>query len=729
MTASLTRVLTAIILLLAPSSLPAQQRRPAPRENKSKFSFLNTDLKKGGKVTLKYRTLESVKGEYSVLEGEAEIKYQDITIKADKITYMEKTQDTLLEGNVIIDQGPQRLSAEHAQYNLAAKTGILTKARGSFEPSVYFTAERVEKVSETTYKLTDAVMTSCDLADPAWSFRVGSAVVTVDDYARLRNVSFLADRLPLFWTPYIVWPTSRSRARGLLIPRVGSNDIFGKYIENSYFIPMGQSMDLTARADFYSEGAVRSGGIFRYVPSENVRGEFEGYYVNDPASTNEWRYNYTHTQEQFPGGFRAVVDIRDFSNLEFFKRFERDFDLRTISSIYSSAYLTKNRPTYSLNIRADRREHFLPSFTTDERSVVFEQLPIFQYSVYPQRVGGSPLYFSMESSAGQLRRKERAAAITSTEYFRGDIFPTLSLQLKTPAWFSVKPQLSLRETYYTSRVDPTTREIREESLSRRYGQAQVEFVGPSFSRIYNRGFRDFGKFKHVIEPRVRYLHTTEVEKQNEVISFDTVDTPFLPLVNDLVEYSMTHRLIGKPTKEGASTREVLSITLRQSMSLSEPFRTRGTEEDLFTPLTLNVRANPYQSVNFDGNATFGNISHQLDQLSLSTNLNAKERYLNFTWFATFLQPGRTTGKASQFRVSSGAPIWKNKLRADLHLNYDAERGEFLERRYATLYTASCFGVAMEMREFNELQPDGKIRLNRDYEVTIDLKNVGPLRIF
>jgi hypothetical protein len=165
------------------------------------------------------------------------------------------------------------------------------------------------------------------------------------------------------------------------------------------------------------------------------------------------------------------------------------------------------------------------------------------------------------------------------------------------------------------------------------------------------------------------------------------------------------------------------------MSLAEPFRTRGTQEDLFTPLLLNVRANPYQSVNFDGNATFGNISHQLDQLSLSTNLTAKERYLNFTWFATFLQPGRTTGKASQFRVSSGAPIWKNKLRADIHLNYDAERGEFLERRYSTLYTASCFGVAIETREFNELQPDGRIRLNRDYEVTIDLKNVGPLRIF
>src|SRR5688500_8629041 len=119
-------------------------------------------------------------------------------------------------------------------------------------------------------------------------------------------------------------------------------------------------MDLTLRGDFYSEGARRGGGIFRYVPSTEAEGEFEGYAVLDPERDKvEWKYEYTHTQEGLPGGFRAVIDVRDFSNLDFFKTFERDFEIRTLSSIYSSGYLTKNRPGYSLNIRADRRENLI----------------------------------------------------------------------------------------------------------------------------------------------------------------------------------------------------------------------------------------------------------------------------------------------------------------------------------------------------------------------------------
>ena len=707
-------------VLLVASTLLAQAPKPG-----SRFSFEPRPLTKGGTVKVKANSQELAQQGISVLTGDVLIEYQDVKIRADKVTFDDRTQDISAEGHVIVDQGPQRLSADTATYNLTTRAGVLHKARGSFEPSIYFSGEKIEKLDEDTYRLSNGVLTSCDISDPDWSFHVSSALVEVDGYARLRNVALFADRVPILWMPYLLWPTKRDRAQGFLIPRIGNNDVFGEYIENSYFIPLGQSMDFTLRGDFYSEGAVRAGGIFRYVPSTEAGGRFEGYLVQDPDRQKvEWKYQYAHTQEELPGGFRAVIDVRDFSNLDFFKTFERDFAIRTLSSIYSSGYLTKNRPGYSLNIRADRREHLTEAF---QRSVVFEQLPTFQYTIYPTRIASTPIYYNLESSAAQLRRKERLQSeATSSEWLRGDLFPTLSMQIKTPPWLSVKPQLSLRETYYTSSIEEDTRLIVDEPLSRFYGQGQVEFVGPSFSRIYNRSLGDFSRFKHVLEPRARYLYTSEVEKQRQVIQFDTVDSPFLPLVGQSIEYSLTNRVLAKQSAAGSSAREIMSITLRQTVSLEEPFRTTlAGGEEFFTPLSLSVRVNPYQSITFDSTASFGNESKRLDQLNMSANLLGKNRYLNFTWFATFLQPDQVGVDSSQFRIGLGSPIWRERLRGDIHINYDAQREEFLERRYALNFTASCFGIAVERREF--LSAGFGTDLTADHTITLDLKNVGPLR--
>src|SRR5205823_13555294 len=170
----------------------------------------------------------------------------------------------------------------------------------------------------------------------------------------------------------------------------------------------------------------------------------------------------------------------------------------------------------------------------------------------------------------------------------------------------------------------------DDKLTRQYAQGQVDVVGPSFSKIFNKEFGGFTRFKHVIEPRIRYIYTSNVADQERVIRFDTVDSPFLPIVRDSVEYSLTQRIIGREKGAGASSREVLSFSLRQSVSLSKPFTnttggnlpgtTTPVGENKFTPLLASLHVNPYQSLTFDGNATFGNVSHQLDQISISANL-------------------------------------------------------------------------------------------------------------
>jgi len=300
----------------------------------------------------------------------------------------------------------------------------------------------------------------------------------------------------------------------------------------------------------------------------------------------------------------------------------------------------------------------------------------------------------------------------------------------------------LRETYYSQSLDPDTannqgmpQETIDDPVNRHYAQGQVEMVGPSFSKVFNRHLGGFTKLKHLIEPRVRYIYTSSVSEQDRVIRFDTVDSPFLPIVRDSVEYSLTQRVIGKEEGPNVSPREIMSFSLRQTVSLSKPFTsaTSGSstfvgQDQKFTPLVASLHVNPYQSITLDASTTFGNVSHQLDQTSLSANLigtgkNA-DKYLAFTWFASFKQPGQTSGGSSQIRLNSGSSLLRDRIRGDIQVNYDAKTGKFLEQRYLLGGTASCYGLAVEYRQFLIYTPFEK----RDWNITfaVTLKNVGTI---
>lgn len=725
-----TRTGAALLLMiaLAVHSLDAQviEQGPSSRyyETKPDFSFDFPQIEEGGEVHIKAAQQTVLGRDSLILEGDVTLSYQDITLKADLITYNQLTKDATAEGNVILDQGSRRMSASRAFFNFATNSGTLFNATASLDPSVYITGEKIEKIDEITYRITEGVFTSCELGDPSWAFHLSEGIVRVEDYARLKNLSFRANGVPVIYLPYLVWPTKTERARGFLIPKPGFSNRFGSFLKTAYFIPYEEWADATIRTDLFSKGFVGVGVDARYVPSESIDGELDlyGVYDND-ADELEWKYSYKHTQEGLPGGFRGVIDVHDFSDLPFFQRFERDFDLNTISNIYSSAYLTKNTSSYSLNLRTDRREHFLG--VNDAQ--VFEQLPAVQFNLYPRRLVSSPFYFSLESSASRLRTT--SSLESDVEYFRTDLFPTVSMRVNTPAWLSIKPEVSLRQTNYSKSRDPLTFQISDEELSRFYGQAQVEMVGPSFSRIFQKEIGEFTRFKHVIEPRVRYLYTTDVEEQNQVIRFDTVDSPFLPLVDQSVEYSLVQRLLAKSADETSSAREILSFTIKQTASLSDPFSTRIDDqgdllENHLTPVSLSLRFNPYRSLRLDASTSVSSETGNIEGASVSAGYSGEESYINTTWFARFSNPDLPISDSSQIRIAVGRPIIRDRIRADVQFNYDIERDEILEQRYLVGYSSSCYNIAFEVRDFQEFRSFENVGRSRDYQLSISLKNVG-----
>src|SRR6185436_18414129 len=309
----------------------------------------------GGSASGSALDLEYKRDDYAVLTGKVRIHYQDVDLQADRAEIDLDTKIVTATGNVILDQGPRRLTGATAEFDLDTKTGTLSEATAQVSPDYYFTGDQIAKISDNEYTVTDGVFTSCSQKVPDWSFRLGTARVEVEAYAHIHNASMRAKKLPVFYTPYILWPVKRDRSSGFLIPNIGYSDRRGAEIGLAYYQTLGRSYDTTFYVDLFSENYLGIGNEFRYRPTEGTRGSLIAYTIRDPLANtfgqDEWRWKIegAHVTNDLPFGMRGVVNFQEFSDFNFFRDFERDFDRNSLRFLDSRAFVTGNWGPHLLN--------------------------------------------------------------------------------------------------------------------------------------------------------------------------------------------------------------------------------------------------------------------------------------------------------------------------------------------------------------------------------------------
>jgi LPS-assembly protein len=202
------------------------------------------------------------------------IEYQDMKLRARSIHGSLKEKTVVAEGDVTFEQGASRMQGLRLELDLVQKTGVLTDGRIDLEGGLHLKGATLAKVGPRSFTLQDGVVTSCEICegqDPAWRFRVRSARVTLEDFARLKGVTFLMGEVPLLWTPYLIWPALRDRASGFLIPGLGYNSNRGGYLGMSYYWAISRSWDATFSGDFYTKLYYGLGTEFRARPSDGTR--------------------------------------------------------------------------------------------------------------------------------------------------------------------------------------------------------------------------------------------------------------------------------------------------------------------------------------------------------------------------------------------------------------------------------------------------------------------------
>ncbi len=672
------------------------------------------ETRKEGAVTLHADRQEWVQGSMVRYEGNVEILYQDVKITCDVLELDTESMELVARGHVVLDQGPRRLVASEAQYNLRSKTGTFHDAKGAMAPTYYFTGAEVEKLDETHYRLKNATFTACEPEEgksPPWQFHVRKALLEEEGYGRFHGTAVEVKGVPIFYLPYILWPVKTERTSGLLVPSFGYSNLRGTYMGNALYLALARSYDTTIYLDTYSKGDVGFGSEWRWAPQENAFGEIDLYTIKNRLKGSwEWRVNGRHRQDDFHG-FRLLAEVHDVSDLDFFREFEHSFDRNTMRSLYSYVYLTRSSGMYSLNLRMDRRTTF---FTSGD--IVLNQLPEAELRVRPTRVGESSLYWSLLSSAN-IFNVDRGGDLKGT-YGRVDAFPQLSYSLPGPPWLTVTPSVGARGTYYTSQYSSDRRSLVGEGIDRSYAAAGVDIVGPSISRIFNRGLGPYTKFKHLIEPRFEYSYVSDVGDTSRIPLFDEVDST---LVTNRVRVTLANRLLARSAKS-LGAKELASLEVYQDYSFSDAL-SRSVTGDVTSqrgPLGAALRLTPVDGVYVDARASYSTLFSHLASTSLSASFSQGPQFLNLTWYQGYnAETGIRT--SSQVRTAVGIGGGERPLRLDLEVAYDVEQHKFQQQRVIGRYQGSCWGLTVEYRDLRfGAYP------SRDYRISVDFKGVGRL---
>jgi len=810
-------------LLLAPGIVTSQTLPPAAAPASSSETApamvppLPTAPASQTEEEVTIRAVEQEKdGSIYHLRGRVEINYRTYILYADQVTYNADTGDSELEGHVVLDGGPydEHVEASHGTYNVRTETGTFHSVIGTvglrLRTSRYvlttsnpfaFTGKIVEKHGPDHYLVRQGSVTTCELPRPKWQFNAKRISVDVDGSAKIYNSDFRLMGMPVFYFPFVTHPVQKQqRQSGLMIPSFGNSSTKGKIAGESAYWVFNRSMDATVGAEYFSKRGWFQRGEFRARPSDssylyfNYQGMLDRG-IGNPRQDQGGEDAHFIAERAF-GTFRGVANVDYLSSFVFRIAFTDVYTQAIDSEVRSQIFLSNTTNGFHFDALAERYQNFevcipvpgtntCPTLTQTELIRILHT-PSFFVSGEERQLGNTPLYWSFVSAAEGLQLREPAQGKglglrTGPLVGRFDLAPSLAMPVQLQGW-SFRPELTLRDTFYTEEFDPAlaaaTGRAADDVLNRKSLEASFEVRPPALSRVFDRPWLG-RRWKHVIEPRMRYDYVTGVNNFANILRFDATDV--LTNTNE-VEYSLVNRLYAKHVdpnakdcdQQGMSTltiggvpqaravpwempsnpdtrlcasgaREILSWEVGQKYFFDPTFGNAlvAGQRNVFTTtadftgiafLNSERRFAPIISRLRVETSPHTNTEWDLDYDLKAGRINASTALVNYhygpftvgggdTFLRVIDQSLGTTGTNDfhQLRVLVGyGQLNKRGFSAASSFGFDANHGALQYATAQTSYNWDCCGLSLEYRRFAL----GSVRNENQYRFSFTLANVG-----
>lgn len=594
-----TRIFLLILLLF---SEIAAQTPPAELPDVSSQVFTRLDVQRSlsaGEV-LVLATYKEMEGDWTHLQGAAELRAEGMILRADEIDYNRATGYTEARGNVYYENFERRekIWATRAEYFTREARGKFFDIRGETFPKIearpnlyrtenpfHFEAKWAER-EDGTYILHHGTLTNCVVPNSWWTLRGPEFRIVPGESARVKNGVLRIRGVPLFYAPLFYKSLKEGeRKSGFLTPNAGNSNRRGQMFGAGYYWAISRSYDAMYRAQYFTTRGLAHQVDFRGKPTHNSDFSFALYGVADkglpvnqtvavadpanPGSTITTTRTIRQKASGFnidamgrttlPQGFYARGELNYLSSFRFRQEFTESITEAIASEIQSIGFVAKDWSTFHLTTVFSRLQNFR---TSESDTIAFRKLPEVRLASRTRRLRRTmPFYVAFDSSWG-LQRRTQPLFQTRQFVTRMDVEPRIFAPLEWKG-FHIVPSYSPRLTHYDSRL--AEGDVRGDNLTRRSQEFGLEILPPSLSRVFDRKGLWGDKLKHVIEPRLAYRHVTGIHNFNDAIRFDT--TELLSNTSE-AEFTLTNRFFGK---RGDHVEEVLSWELRHKRFFDPDF--------------------------------------------------------------------------------------------------------------------------------------------------------------
>ncbi|MDP1992229.1 MAG: LPS assembly protein LptD [Syntrophales bacterium] len=547
-----------------------------------------------GPVTIEADSISYNEDEDAVhAAGKVVITFTQGFLKADTVTLYRETSLALAEGHVLIHSDQDVIEGEKVFFNIESKTGTVDGGKLFIAQNhLYAKGDKIEKKGESTYRLENAKVTTCDGETPDWSLAASELNVTIDGYGTMKHGRFLTRDIPLLYVPYIFFPAKTTRQSGLLFPFFNfSSDRNGLDVELPFFWAISENADATFYQRYMEKRGFKEGVELRYFLNPSSFGTLYADFINDRKQVTEtigsmsrdwqedqkrWSFYLNH-ETTFTSGFNIRSDIyrvsdpwyfRDFSSYNYYlsnysqtaeKPFQRISFLgdESLGSLNSTIRLTKDWSVYNLSAVAS----YTDDFSSPTNDGTLQAYPAVNLTGFRQPLFGSPLQLDFGATYVNFYRREGQ---------KGQLWelnPTMYLPVRFGPYLQATPWAGFRGTIWDRTDSETDTEDKD-------GTREVFPVGGTLStevsRVFTVGSGKGGveKIRHSIRPEIFYTYIPEVLQDklpNFVGGIAAQNTLTYALTNTII--SRTREADGK-----ANYRQLMRLLLAQTYDIRESRR-------------------------------------------------------------------------------------------------------------------------------------------------------------
>ena len=268
--------------------------------------------------------------------------------------------------------------------------------------------------------LDSSIISSCDCLDPIWSIRASSADYDVENkWINAYNPRLYVKDVPVFYSPYIGFPTDTTRRTGLLLPTLGySGDEGIHYSQPIYFAP-ALNYDIELIPQINTKRGQGAYTYYRYADSPNsmlevktgIFNEKDDYFIeNNMENKNHYGMDLDYKRREILANNSTSQDglftsLTFFNDIEYITIEENDDLTSTDKKVESKINYFYDTPQYYGGIY--NRYYIDGSKKSNDETL--QELPQIQFHSYNKELL-EKLVYSFDTKYKSYTRKEGLTA-------------------------------------------------------------------------------------------------------------------------------------------------------------------------------------------------------------------------------------------------------------------------------------------------------------------------------